>query len=197
MIKKDNEKKLLCFLIKHFSENYSINQLAKQLGLTPKGMHKLLKCLENQGIVKPKKMANAIFYHINFDSDLARKSAELSLFEQIKSPFARVQAKDLERLRPTVLAAILFGSVLEKGQKAQDIDVMVVFEKKNYREFERRLNELQKLKTKQINPVMQTPEDLINNLKKKDKIMLEIIKTGKVLWGQQIIVDAINQVVKS
>lgn len=190
----ENESKVLRFLTKHFDENYSINQLAKQLSMTPMGMHKLLKRLEQRDLVKQKELANAKFCHINFDSDIARKSAELALFEDIKQPFAKAQAKDMERLKPEVKAAILFGSVLNKGDKANDIDILVVFDKKDYDAFQKKLRELQKIKTKRINPVMQTPQDLINNLKKKDKIVLDAIKTGKILWGQQEIVEAIRKV---
>lgn len=188
-----NESKMLGFLTRHFTEKYSINQLAKQMGMTPKGAHKLLKKLEQEGIVIPLKLANAVFYSLNFDSDLAQKKAELSLFEEINLPYARAQAKDLERLRPQLLAAILFGSVIKNGEKAGDIDVLVVFEKDNYKAFKAALNNLQLLKTKQIHPVLQTPKDLANNLRKKDKVVLEILRTGKVLWGHDVIVNAIKE----
>lgn len=190
------EQKVLSFLTRHFTEKYSINQLAKRIGITPKGAYKLLKKLELQGIVIPQKLANAIFYHLNFASDLARKKAELSLFEEIELPYARAQAKDLERLRPLVLAAMLFGSVLRKGEKAGDIDVLTVIEKKNYKAFQDALGKLQKLKTKHIQTVLQTPRDLVNNLKKPDDVVLEILRTGKVLWGHDIIVNAIKHAVE-
>lgn len=192
----ENELKTLNFLIRHFTEKYSINQLAKKLGITPKGLHKLLKRLEENNIVKPEKLANAVFYKINFASDLARKSAELSLFENIKLPYARVQAKDLDSLREFVLAAVLFGSVLKKGDKAGDIDVLLVFEKKNYQKVKKEVDEIQKIKPKHIQIVMQTPKDLINNLKKPDKVLLEILRTGKVLWGCEVIVSSIKEVVE-
>jgi len=196
MVKTDNEAKVLSFLARWFKESYSINQLAKKIGLTPKGMHKLLKRLEQQGLIAPRKMANAIFYHINFDSDLACKAVELALFEEIKLPYARVQAKDIERLRPVVIATVLFGSVLERGEKADDIDLLVIFEKSKYRSFQKELDMLQALKTKRIHAVMQTPEDLISNLQKPDGVLLEILKTGRILWGHHVIVDAIKQAVK-
>ena len=197
MVKTDNEKRLLRFLIRHFAENYSINQLAKQLDLTPKGMHKLLKRLEQQGIVKPQRMANAVFYKINFNSDLARKSVELSLFEEIEQPFARVQAKDFERLRPMARAAVLFGSVLVKGEKAEDIDIMVILEKKKYHAFQKELGKLKAIKTKRIHSVIQLPEDFAKNLQKRDKVLFEILKAGKILWGQEVIVEAIMRMAES
>ncbi len=189
-----NDLKTISFLTRHFTEKYSINQLAKYISLTPKGMYNLLKRLERQGIVKAQKLANAVFYKIDFASDLACKTAELALFEDIALPYARAQAKDLERLRPTTLAAILFGSVLTKGEKAGDIDVLVVLEQKQYNAFQKVLEGLQGLKTKHIQTVMQTPEDLIKNLKKPDLVVLEILRTGKVLWGHTLIVNAIKQV---
>ncbi len=196
MAKINNEQRVLSFLVRHFKENYSINQLAKLLGLTPKGMHKLLRRLEQQDIVRPKKMANAIFYQINFESDLACKTAELALFEEIKMPYARAQTKDMERLRPVADAAVLFGSILEKGEKAKDIDLLVVFEKNRYNYFQKELNKLQAIKTKKIHLVMQTPEDLVKNLQKPDEVILEIIKKGKILWGHQIIVNVVKEAVK-
>lgn len=175
---------------------YSINQMAKKLGLTPKGMHKLLKRLEQQGIVKPQRIANAVFYQVNFSSDLACKAAELSLFEDVKAPYVRAQIKDLERLRSVVLAAVLFGSILEKGDKASDIDVLAILKKNKYSAFQKEMDKLQALKTKHIHPVVQTQEDLIKNIRKSDEVILEILRKGKVLWGHLIIVEAIRKAVK-
>ena len=187
-----NELKTLNFLVRHFEEKYSINQLAKKVGITPKGMHKLLNRLGEQGILKFQKLGNAIFFQLNFDSEVARISANLSLFEEIKLPYAKAQAKDLERLRPFAKAVVLFGSVLEKGEKAGDIDVLFVLEEKQYAAFNKALKELQSLKTKHIQDVVQTFEDLVKNLKKPDKVVLEILKTGKILWGHEIIVNAVK-----
>ncbi len=196
MVWTQNELKVLNFLARHFTEKYSINQLAKQIKLTPKGMHKLLKRLEEKGLIEPQRLANAIFYQLNFESDLARKAAELSLFEDIKLPYARTQAEDLRRLRPFVQAAILFGSVLEKGEKAGDIDVLAVIEEKKYDAFKEALDRLQAIKPKRIQTVLQSPEDIVRNLKKPDLVVLEILRTGKVLWGHDIIINAIKEASK-
>jgi len=189
----ENELKALNFLTRRPDENYSINGLSKQIGLTPMGAQKILKRLEKAGMVKHKKMANAMFYQLNFDSDVARKAAELSLFEEIPNPYARAQAKDIERLRPFVRAAVLFGSVLKKGEGANDIDVLVVVEKKEYAAFQAAIKKLQALKPKRIEPVIQSPEDLVHNIKTRVPVMLEIIKTGKILWGQDAIVNALKE----
>lgn len=190
-----NELKMLNFLTRHASEKYSINQLAKKVGLTPKGAHKLLKRLEQEAVIRPQKLGNAVFYSLNFASDFALNAAELSLFEDILLPYARVQAKDLEVLRPVALAAILFGSVLEKGEKASDIDIMAVIEPKQYRAFQKALKELQKIKPKRIHLVLQLPQDLVRNIKKADPVLLDILHKGNILWGRGVIINAIKEAI--
>lgn len=190
------EGTLLSFLVRHFNEKLSINQVAKRIGMTPKGAHKLLKKLEGGGVVIPQRLANAVFYSVNFASDFARKKAELALFEDIALPYARAQAKDLERLRPFAAAAILFGSVLTRGDKAEDIDVLFVIGQHDYARFQQELDALQRLKPRRIHAVLQTPQDLIDNLKKPDKVVLDALAIGKVLWGHDIIVDAVRHAVQ-
>ncbi len=189
-----NEFRTLNFLIRHFTEKYSINQLAKKISITPKGIHKLLKKLEREQIVKFTKLANSLFYQVNLESETAKKCSELALIEDIESSYARVQAKDLESLKKCVISAVLFGSVLTKGEKAGDIDVLVVVEKKKYNEFRKALEKIQSLKPKHIQTVIQSQQDLINNLKKKDEVLLEILRTGRFLWGTEVIVNIIKEV---
>ncbi|HLC85303.1 MAG TPA: hypothetical protein VJH22_05925 [Candidatus Nanoarchaeia archaeon] len=190
-----NDLKTLKFLLKHFEEDHSINQLAKQIGITPKGMHKLLTRLGSQNILIAKKIGNGIFYHINFQSELALAATQLSLFEEIKLPYAKAQAKDLQRLRPYTQAAILFGSVLDKGERAGDIDVLFILDERKYDPFKKALASLRSLKSKPIQDIIQTPEDLSKNLKKRDKVILDALKNGNVLWGQDILIQAVKEAI--
>ena len=57
----DNEKKVLRAVLTSFDEKLSINQLARELDLTPYGAYKILKKFEQKGFIKPKKIANIIF----------------------------------------------------------------------------------------------------------------------------------------
>ena len=189
-----NEFKALNFLVRRPRERYSINELARQLDITPKGMHKLLKRLEEQAIVKQQRLANAVYYEINFASNKACKIAEFALIEDAKTPYVRMQVKDLERLHSLAEAVILFGSVLKKGEKANDIDILVILKKNQYKRFNEGLKELQSLKTKQIHTVLQTPEEIRANLKKADPVIEAAIKEGYVIWGQEIIVQTIKEV---
>ncbi|MFH1072448.1 MAG: winged helix-turn-helix domain-containing protein [Nanoarchaeota archaeon] len=187
----ENESRILRFLVKHFSEKHSINQLAKHANMTPMGMYKLLKRLEQEGVLIPEHIANAVFYRIDFASDFAKKRAALALFEKPQNAYAAVQVKDLERLKPCSQAAVLFGSVLKKGEKAGDIDVLFIVRQGNYPNFSKALESLQRLKPKRISPVIQTHEDFMQNLRKQDKVIIDALQTGIVLWGHDTIVEAI------
>ena len=37
-----------------------------------------------------------------------------------------------------------------------------------------------------------TKEDLANNLRKNNKAMIDMLKNSKVLWGSEIIIEAIK-----
>ena len=191
-----NEEHIISFLTRNFTEKYSINQLAKKVHMTPKGAHKALKKIESETVIMPETVGNAIIYHLNFGSDFAKTKAQISLFEQSSSIYARVQSKDFERLRSHATAAILFGSIVQKEEQARDIDILFIVEENKYKELKKEIVLLQKLKTKHIHSIFQTSKDFVNNLKKRDEVILDILRTGNILWGQNIIVELIAEVVK-
>ncbi|MBI4139509.1 hypothetical protein HY483_00945 [Candidatus Woesearchaeota archaeon] len=162
--------------------------------MTPKGAHKALKKLESEEVIMPETIGNATIYHLRFESDFARTKAQIALFEHPSSTYVRVQSKDFERLRSYAMVAILFGSILKKGEQARDIDVLFIVEEKKYKELKKEIGILQKIKTKHIHAIFQTPEDFVRTLKKKDEVILDILRTGTILWGQNNIVESIAEV---
>ncbi len=187
-----NEARMVEFLLRNFTVRYSINQLGKELELSPKGAYKITKKLEKAKVLKPEPIGNAIYYRPNLDEEIGRKTAELVLTYKDLNPYARVQAKDLEQLRPYVLCAVLFGSVLTKAEKAGDIDVLIVLEEGQLNKSHKALMEVQSIKSKKISEMLQTREDLVRNFRKRDAPLLDAIRTGQVLWGSEVIVEAIR-----
>ncbi len=187
-----NEARLVSFLLRNFTERYSINQLARELGLSPMGARKIAMKLEKTRILKSEAISNAIYYRPSVDEEIGRKTAELVLAYKDLNPYAKAQAKDLEQLRPHVLCAVLFGSVLTKAEKAGDIDVLLVLEKGQLNKAHKTLMEIQSIKPKKIGEMVQSREDLVRNIRKRDAPLLDAIRTGQVLWGSEIIVEAIR-----
>lgn len=188
----ENEARTMEFLIRNFSREYNINQLAKELNISPGGMFKILKKLERQKFLTGKKLGNGIFYKINYNSQDALDACTFALTEKKTTPYIKVWMKDLEKLKPKTGLAILFGSVLKKDREARDIDILLVFNKKNLRDIENLIDIINRIKSKKIHVVYQTKEDLIKNIKKQDKAVLEEIRTGIILWGRDFLVEAIR-----
>lgn len=187
-----NEAGALEFLTRNFSGDYSINQLARELGLSPSGTHKILKKLEKHGLLIQKKIGNGLFYKINFSSQDALDACRFALIEKKLTPYVKVWTKDLEVLREKTELALLFGSLLTKGKEARDVDVLLVFERRNIIAVESIIEKINKLKPKKIHAVYQTKEDFIKNIKNRDSAILNEIKTGVVLWGRDFFLEAIK-----
>ena len=187
-----NEAKTIEFLIRNFSKDYNINQLAKKLSISVGGIFKILKKLKSWDFLIEKKLGNNIFYKINYDSQDALDACKFALTEKKISSYVKVWIKDLEILKEKTELAILFGSVLKKNKEARDIDVLLVFKKRNLKDIENMIEEINRIKSKKIHAVYQTKADLIMNINKRDKAILEEIKTGVILWGRDLLVESVK-----
>ncbi len=187
-----NESKVIDFLIRNFRERNSINQLSKKLKLSPRGIYKILKKLESMKAIIPENIGNAIYYKINLNDEIGIKLSEWVLVQNELNSYAQVQAEDLKPLKEISKSCILFGSVFTKGKDAKDIDIMLVIDEKDAKLVHINLDKIKNLKPKKIHELLQTKSDLERNIKKNDKMVLNILSTGKVLWGAETIVKAIK-----
>lgn len=188
----ENEAKTIEFLVRNFSEEYNINQLAKELNLSPGGMFKILKKLGKQKFLIEERRGNNLFHKINYSLQDALDACNFALTEKKTTPYIRVWMKDLEILKSKTELAILFGSILNKDSKARDIDLLLVFDKKDLKSVENLIDSINKIKSKKIHAIYQTKEDLVKNLKKRDNAILEEIRAGIILWGRDFLVEAIK-----
>lgn len=188
-----NEARVVNFILRHFHERHSINELGRQLNLSPRGIHQVLKRLEVKGAVFPEPIGNAIYYRPNLKDEIGRKMAELVLLQHELNSYAQVQARDFKRFEDVTQACVLFGSVLTNGRTAGDIDILLIAHKEDLDEIRTLLKSLQELKPKHIHDILMTESDLVKNIEKRDDVVLDIIKEGAVLWGAAIIVGAIRR----
>lgn len=188
----ENESRTISFLLRNFYRDYNINQLARELKLSPRGAYKILKKLELQKILLSKKVGNNVIYNINFSEDLALEICQIALNEKEASPYLRTWINDLQPLKEITEMTFLFGSILTKEKQAGDVDVLLVFEKENLSKVQEQIKKINQVKSKKIHAVIQTKEDLFSNIKKRDPAILEGIRTGLILWGRNVLVEAIK-----
>ena len=179
--KSDLEREIVLTLLKDISIDYNAGNIAKVLKKTRVGTFKALKSLEKKGIVKGKTLGKATFYTLNLGDEYARKTAELYLIEESKKKQRWLE--EFSELFKYTKTAILFGSILRSEERANDIDLLLVFEQKNNHKINKFIEEKNQILAKKIHVVKQTEENFINNLNKNDKVMLSALKDGVILCG--------------
>jgi DNA-binding Lrp family transcriptional regulator len=182
-------KGVLLMLFKDFTSRYNARLLSRKVGMTARGALKALRNLEKQGFVVAKPFGRAIEYRLDFGFSLTRKNLELLLLEEAELK----QKRWLEEFKKFEEAQIivLFGSVLRAG-KFNDVDLLVVVGKENYKRLMMRIEEKNAVLSRKVHPVVQTLNDLRKNLSGKDPVVVDAVRTGVVLkgWSQWVEVIA-------
>ncbi|MBS3111724.1 hypothetical protein J4459_00495 [Candidatus Woesearchaeota archaeon] len=186
------EMDIVLRLVKNPEVDYNANSIAKVVGITAMGALKILKRLEQESILKSKKIGKAVIYRVNTENTYARRYVELMLSRE--SPHANPQVKRwIEELKKIKNAdsIILFGSVLEKSNP-NDIDVLLITDQKRFPKLQQEIKELNEINIKKIHPMYQTYNDIIKNIKKRDKPLLNAIK-GMVIMGEEKFLEIYNE----
>ncbi|HLC84922.1 MAG TPA: winged helix-turn-helix transcriptional regulator [Candidatus Nanoarchaeia archaeon] len=187
-----NEKRLLRYLAST-TQDCSINQLAKDCGLSPSGAHKILKKLEKEGVLKAKHIANILSYTLDFQGDNTSSVLHLAFVPPALQGRVKLRAQDLSQLKKSAKVCILFGSFITEKQSPSDLDMVAVFEKDDFDDYNQALDRVKDLSPIKIQDVIQTTQDLRDNIKKGDPIIRAALRNGVVLWG----IDPLLEVIKS
>ena len=187
-----HEMLIVLKIFKTPEREFNANSISKETGLTPMGALKILKRLEKEGVLAPKAAGKATFYRLNFGNDYTRGYVKFALENEAKHspPYVRRWVNEIRKLK-NADAAILFGSVLQKGSKAHDIDVLAVTDQNKFGKLKAEITELNKINEKHIHVVYQSLEDLQNNIAKQDKIVLSALK-GIVAFGEGTLTETIK-----
>ena len=186
------EMKIALKIVKSPELDYNANNISKVAGITSMGALKILKRLENESILKSKKVGKAVIYKINTDSSYACQYIRLILSRESLHANSLVKRwiEELKKIKSADLI-VLFGSVLDK-LNPNDIDVLLITDQKRFSKLQKEIKELNEINVKKIHPMYQTYSDIVNNIKKRDKPILNAIK-GIVLRGEEKFLDIYNE----
>lgn len=179
-------------LVKSPEVIYNANNLSKIIRITPMGALKILRRLEQESIVKSKKIGKAITYKVNVEDTYAHRYVSLILVREAQSADPQIKRwiTELKKIK-NIEVVVLFGSVLEK-QDPHDIDVLLITDQKRFPKLQQEIKELNEINIKKIHPLYQTYEDIIKNIKKRDKPILNAIK-GIVVFGEEKFIEIYNE----
>ncbi len=186
------ERETLLILFKDFTSFYNANSISKVLNISHVGAQKILKRLLREDLVSSKTIGKSITYKLNFNDAYVSQliafllADEANNFKRWKEEFKELFKK--ERI------VLLFGSAVKDYAHANDIDLMLVIENKDVREVNSILKKKEEILPKRLHAIKLNHQDLLDNLKKKDKAIIDIVKNAIVLYGQDIYVETLKHV---
>lgn len=156
------------------------------------GALKIARKLEKEGIIKGVKKGKATFYFLNLKDEYVRQYVKFFLQREAAQAtvYLRVWIRELRKITQAY-AIILFGSILHKEKEARDIDAVIVIDQDNFERIEKEIKDVNTVNTKKIHTIFQTKEDLRNNIKKPDQVILNALK-GIVVKGEDVVLEALQ-----
>lgn len=186
-----NTKKVLGFLLRHITEpGYNVNQLARELTISVSRAHEIMGEFKARSMVNVLNLKTAIYYSLNLANPDTQDLCKILLREEARNlkPSVKVYAEELKKF-PGSLFTILFGSILEKAE-FRDVDVLFITDK--VKEVQKFCLSIAKIRIKPIDPLIMTKEDFIKNIRKKDQVILDILKKGRVIKGEDAFMEALQ-----
>lgn len=187
-----NEMKIVLLILKSPETEYNANSLAKAIGISAMGALKIVKRLEKENLLVAEKKGRGVFYRLNLSNDYAKQYLKFLVQRETtySHPYVKRWINELKKISKASII-ILFGSVISKNEQAKDIDVLFVTNKKSFGSLKKEIEKNNLLNTKKIHPLFQTKEDLKENIKERNKIVLNAIK-GKIILGMDGFLRAIS-----
>lgn len=186
------ERESLLILFKDFSSFYNANSISKVLKISHVGAQKILKRLKKENLLADKKIGKSIIYRLNLEDSYARQLISFLLADEANN-FKRWKEEFQELFKGNRIV-MMFGSSIKNYSQSKDIDVMVVIENKEVKEVNGILRKKEEILPKRIHSIKLTHQDLLENLKKRDKVVTDIVKNAIVLYGQDRYVEILKNV---
>ncbi|OGI66039.1 hypothetical protein A2647_01420 [Candidatus Nomurabacteria bacterium RIFCSPHIGHO2_01_FULL_40_24b] len=186
------EREMVLLLLKDYTAFYNANSISKVLNISHAGAQKIFKRLLQEDLVTSKTIGKSITYKLNFGNDYVAHLASFLLADEAnKFKRWKEEFKELSKKNRIVL---LFGSAVKDYAHARDIDLMIAIENKEAKEVNAVLKKKEEILPKKIHAIILTHQDLLRNLKKRDKAFVDIIKNAIVLSGQDKYVEMLKDV---
>lgn len=163
----DNEFSVLNFLVRNFTEKLTIRNIAQRLNFSAAGVFNILKKLEKQNIVVGQKLGTGLFYSINFENKIAEHLASIVLLYSDD----KVEKINIEQLKQAKAAISDKKSLLLITDNVTVLDITIP----------------------NIEVIAKTEDEIVSLLRDKDNSILQLLKKGVVLFGEDKIVEIIKK----
>ena len=186
------ERETVLILFKDYTTFYNANSVSKVLNISHVGAQKIFKRLLRENVVISKTIGKSIIYKLNFNDNYVSQlvafllADEANKFKRWKEEFKELFKKDR--------IIMLFGSTVKDYAHAHDIDLMIVIENKEVNEVNAFLKKKEGILPKKLHSIKLNQQDLLKNIKKKEKAFVDIIRNAIILYGQDKYVEIMKNV---
>ena len=186
------ERETLLILFKDYTNYYNANSISKILNISHVGAQKIFKRLLKENLIINKKIGKSIIYKLNLEDNYVKQLITFLLADEANNYKRwKEEFKELFKRNRIVL---IYGSAIKNYSKAHDIDLMITTRNKDLKEINTIIKEKEQIVPKKIHAIKLTNKDLLTNIKRKDKAMIDIVKNAIVLDGQEKYVEIIESV---
>lgn len=196
---EETREKILKILLKDFSSKHIVTSLAKEAGLSRVGMWKALKRLEAGKLILLDSIGagktSTYSINLNWKSRVLEKTLLLILAEEASKQ--QRWLNDFAELEDKVDFLIIYGSILQNPKQADDIDILVIANKNNFKPISEAVSRMQKIQVKKIHLIDLTENELKEELKKQNKAYIDALKKGIVLFGQDNYIAFVEGLMKA
>ena len=179
--------KILKILLKDFTIKPTITLLAKEISMSRVGTWKILKKLEAEKIIILSPMGegktSAYSISLNWENRIVEKTLSLALTEDALKN--QRWLSNFAELESEVDFLLIYGSIIHSSKEANDIDILGITNKSKFLEIEESIKRVQKTQIKKIHALNFTPAEFKGELAKPNKIFIDAIKKGIILFGQE------------
>ena len=88
---------------------------------------------------------------------------------------------------------ILYGSILNNPKNAQDIDIINISDKKKFVMIQKIIDKIQKTQLKKIHAINFTKTEFKEELITENKAIIDAVKKGIVLFGNERFIELIKE----
>lgn len=188
------EIKIAKYIFKHCKERYNARLLARILNLNHAHANKLCNSLAGKRLLKKEAIGNAIYFTYDYESSPALRFMEYIIsLEDLEHPkWLEVVAHSLKKFNEHIELSLIFGSSI-RTKDFHDIDVLVIYDKKNIKRVKKIKDEIRRsgLIQQPIRYVDMTSNDVIKD--KDNKIIYNMIADSLVSYNSEKYVEMINQ----
>ncbi|MDI6737394.1 MAG: hypothetical protein QME12_02650 [Nanoarchaeota archaeon] len=183
-MKTGTEMRFLLTILKSPEKDFNANSISKELKISPMGALKIARKLEKEGIISSKEMGRARFYSICFESPYAMQYLKFLLMREAEQalPYTKMRIREIRKIKNAEIA-VIFGSVLEKQDKANDIDVLFITSQKKFAGLKKEVEAINRVNQKKVHGIYTTLDILGISFKRHEKAVFDAVK-GIVAIGE-------------